>query len=185
MVRPVRIGLVFEPSAEMLRLAVEQATLLWAGQYQPFFRPGDLDRIERLSRRLGVDVLLALDRSGASEEAAALDGYQWQGHDDWGPLAPARDYVNNRLLGPEHLLDELPRDSRVLPDWAAGDPLDDLFRVWFGTYGTSAQGVSLEKEFAARATGAAAARGPGTPCAASKPIAWCLTWVHKITYAAW
>jgi hypothetical protein len=22
-------------------------------------------------------------------------------------------------------------------------------------------------------------------CAASKPIAWCLTWVHKITYAAW
>jgi hypothetical protein len=127
MVRPVRIGLVFEPSAEMLRLAVEQATLLWAGQYQPFFRPGDLDRIERLSRRLGVDVLLALDRSGASEEAAALDGYQWQGHDDWGPLAPARDYVNNRLLGPERLLDELPRDSRVLPDWAAGDPLDDLF----------------------------------------------------------
>ena len=22
-------------------------------------------------------------------------------------------------------------------------------------------------------------------CAASKLIAWCLTWVHKITYAAW
>ena len=45
--RPARIGRVFEPSAEMLRLAVEQATLLWGGQYQPFFRPGDLDRIER------------------------------------------------------------------------------------------------------------------------------------------
>ena len=50
MARPVRIGLVFEPSAEMLRLAVEQATLLWAGQYQPFFHPGDLERIERVSR---------------------------------------------------------------------------------------------------------------------------------------
>ncbi len=84
MARPVRIGLVFEPSAEMLRLAVEQATLLWGGQYQPFFRPGHLDRTERVSRWLGVDVLLALDRAGASEEAAALDGYQWRGRDGWG-----------------------------------------------------------------------------------------------------
>jgi hypothetical protein len=31
MARPVRIGLVFEPSTEMLRVAVEQATLLWGG----------------------------------------------------------------------------------------------------------------------------------------------------------
>jgi hypothetical protein len=62
----VRIGLVFEPSAEMLRFAVEQATLLWGGQYQPFFRPGDLERIEQVSRRLGVDVLLALDTAGAA-----------------------------------------------------------------------------------------------------------------------
>ena len=69
-----------------------------------------------------------------------------------GRLAPAQDYINHRLLGPERLLDELPRDSRVLPDWAADDPLDDLFRVWFVAYGTSAQGVSLEKQFAGRAT---------------------------------
>ena len=115
MARPVRIGLVFEPSAEMLRLAVEQTTSLWGGQYQPFFRPGDLDRIERVSRRLGVDVLLALDRAGVSEEAAALDGYQWQGRDGWGPLAPAQDYINHRLRGPDRLFDELPRDSWVLP----------------------------------------------------------------------
>jgi hypothetical protein len=137
MARPVRIGLVFEPSAEMLRLAVEQATLLWGGQYQPFFRPGDLDRIERVARRLGVDVLLALDWAASSEEAAALDGYQWQGREEWGPLAPAQDYVNHRLLGPERLLGELPRDSWVLPDWAAGDPLDDLFRVWSAPMGAA------------------------------------------------
>ena len=167
MARPVRIGLVFEPSAEMLRLAVEQATLLWGGQYQLFFRPGDLDRIERVSRRLGVDVLLALDRTGASEEAAALDGYQWQGRGGWGPLAPAQDYINHRLLGPERLLDELPRDSRVLPDWAADDPLDDLFRVWFGAYGTSAQGVSLEKQFAGRATQARIDDGAEVPAHAA------------------
>ena len=174
MARPVRIGLVFEPSAEMLRLAVEQATLLWGGQYQPFFRPGDLERIERVSRRLGVDVLLALDRAVASEEAAALDGYQWQGREAWGPLAPAQDYISHRLLGPERLLDELPRDSWVLPDWAADDPLDDLFRVWFGAYGTSAQGVSLEKQFAARATQGRIDDGAEVPADAA-------SWITPIT----
>ena len=33
----------------------------------------------------------------------------------------------------------------MFPDWAADDPLDNLLGVWFGAYGTSAQGVSLEK----------------------------------------
>jgi hypothetical protein len=81
MSRPVRAGFVFEPSAEMLGFAVEQATLLWGGQYQPFFRPDDLDRIAEVSRMLGIDVLLALDRAAASERAAALDGFQWQGRE--------------------------------------------------------------------------------------------------------
>ena len=174
MARPVRIGLVFEPSAEMLRLAVEQATLLWGGQYQPFFRPGDLERIERVSRGLGVDVLLALDRAGASEEAAALDGYRWQGREAWGPLAPAQDYISHRLLGPERLLNEPPRDSWVLPGWAADDPLDDLFRVWFGAYGTSAQGVSLEKQFAARATQGRIDDGAEVPADAA-------SWITPVT----
>jgi hypothetical protein len=149
--RPVRIGLVFEPSSEMLRSAVEQATTLWGGQFQPFFHPGDLEQIERTSRGLGVDVLLAFDRAAASDQAAALDGYQWQGRDEWGPLTPARDYINYRLLGPERVLDDLPRDSWVLPDWTASDPLDGLFRVWFGSYGTSDQAVNLRRQFAERA----------------------------------
>ena len=150
--RPVRIGLVFEPSMEMLRSAVEQMTLLWGGQYQPFFHPGDLELIERVSRGLGVDVLLAFDRAAACEATAALDGYQWQGREEFGPLAPARDYINYRLLGPERLLDDLPRDPWVLPDWTASDPLDGLFRVWFGAYATSDQAVALSKQFTARST---------------------------------
>src|ERR1700683_1829163 len=130
LVRPVRIGLVFEPSVEILRLAVEQATLLWGGQYQPLFRAGDLERIERLSRKLGVDVLLALDRSGASEEAAALDGFEWRGREGWGPLAPAQDYINYRLLGPERLLDEVTGDTWMLQVWRADDTLGDLYTQW-------------------------------------------------------
>ena len=152
MARPVRIGLVFEPSVDMLRFAVEQATLLWGGRYQPFFCPGDLGRTERVSRRLGVDVLAALEGAAACEEVAALDGYQWQGRAEWGPLAPAQDYTSRRLLGPERLIADLPRDAWVLPGWAADDPLNDLFGVWFGTYGTSAQGLSLEHQFAANAS---------------------------------
>jgi len=167
MARPVRASLVFEPSAEVLRFAVEQATLLWGGQYQPMFRPDDLGWIEEMSRVLGVDVLLALDPAAASERAAALDGYHWRGRDEWGPLAPAKDYVNHRLLGPERLLDDLPRGSWVLPDWAAGDPLDDLFRVWFGDYGTSPQGVSLQSQFAARATRVSIGVGEEVPADAA------------------
>jgi len=91
-----------------------------------------------------------------------------------GPLAPAQDYINHRLLGPERLLDELPRDSWVLPDWAADDPLDDLFRVWFGAYGTSAQGVSLEKQFAAPAMQARIDDGAEVPADAA-------SWITPIT----
>jgi len=53
--------------------------------------------------------------------------------------------------------------------WAVDDPLDDLFRVWFGAYGTSAQGVSLEKQFAARATQARIDDGAEVP---ADPASW-------------
>ena len=47
MVRPVRLGMVFDPSLELLRQAVEQATLLWGGMYQPFFEANDLEQLPR------------------------------------------------------------------------------------------------------------------------------------------
>jgi hypothetical protein len=143
----------------VLRLAVEQATLLWGGLYQPIFRPGDAGWIEEVSRSLAVDVLLSLDQAPASEQAADLDGFRWQGHAEWGPLSPAKDYVNHRLLGLERLLGGFPGDSWCLPEWAADDPLNDLFHVWFGAYGTSAQGVNLQSQFAARAARATIGEG--------------------------
>ena len=173
MARPVRIGMVFEPSADMLRFAVEQAALLWSGRYQPFFRPGDLEQIERVARALGVDALVALDRAAGSEQAAELDGYQWQGREGWGPLAPAQDYINHRLLGPERVLDELAR-SWVLPAWTEDDPLNGLFRVWFGAHGTSDQGTSLRERFAAGAAEARIDEGADVPADAASwvtPIA--------------
>jgi hypothetical protein len=152
MVRPVRLGMVFEPSLEILRQAVEQATLLWGGKYQPFFKPNDLEQFPRMAAGLGVDVLWALDRASASDQAAELIGYRWRGRNEWGPLGAARNFISSRLLGPERLLDSTVHDNWVLPRWESGDPLDDVFRIWFGSYGASDQGINLERDFAARST---------------------------------
>ena len=151
MVRPVRLGMVFGASLDVLRLAVEQATLLWGGLYQPFFEPSD-ERLTRVAAGLGVDVLWALDHSSVSEHVAELDGYRWRGRNEWSPLAPAKDFISPRLLGPERLLDDSAHDDWTLPRWEAGDPLEDVFRVWFGSYGASPQGVNLEQAFSARST---------------------------------
>lgn len=174
MVRPVRIGLVFEPTVDMLRVAVEQVVSLWGGRYQPFFDPADLGQVETLARALGVDVLLALDRAPASELAAKLDGFQWQGREQWGPLTPAEDYTNHRLIGPERLLDDLSQESWVRPSWVVDDPLSDFFRIWFGTYGTSAQDLNLEKQFNAHAVEVRIDQGMAVPADAS-------SWVTPIT----
>ena len=82
-------------------------------------------------------------RSTASSGKDVRSGARW---------LPHRSTAAAGCWGRERLLDDLPRDSWVLPGWPAGDPLDGLFRVWFGAYGTSAQGVSLEKQFAAHAS---------------------------------
>jgi hypothetical protein len=152
MVRPVRLGMVFKPSLDVFRLGTAQATLLWGGLYQPFFDPSDISRLVQTAARLGVDVLWALDNESASQQAAELDGYCWRGRDDWSPLAPAKDYMSFRLLGPERLLDEVPHDAWVLPDWDAEDPLADLFSAWFGSYDASDQGIHLARDFAVRST---------------------------------
>jgi hypothetical protein len=151
MVRPVRLGMIFEPSLEALRLATEHATLLWGGIYQPFLDPADPDRLRWEAHRLGVDVLWAVAASAASAEAARLTGFQWRGHGEWSPLRPARDYPSPRLLGPESMLDNASPDTWTLPRWAADDPLSDMFSVWFGLHGASEQGINLENWFAARA----------------------------------
>jgi hypothetical protein len=152
MVRPVRLGMVFEPSIETLRLAIEQATMLWAALYQPLFGPSDMERLKWDAPRLGVDVLWAFDQASVSVQTPELDGYKWRGRGEWSPLAPAKDFISTRLLGPEHLLDYAAQDDWTLPRWTADDPLRDMFSVWFGSYGLSDQGKNLERQFAARAS---------------------------------
>lgn len=148
----MRLGLVFEPSITVLRLAVEQATLLWGGLYQPFYRPSDIREFKSLPARLGVDVLWPVDDSLASRQASEVDGYRWRGREEFGPLSSAKEYGNYRLLGPERFLDDSNHEDWVLPRWDTEDPLEDVFRVWFGSYDSSDQALRLESDFAARST---------------------------------
>jgi len=60
MVRPARLGVVFEPSLQVVRLAVEQAISLWGGLYQPFFHPSDIERLSWTAAGLEVDVLASV-----------------------------------------------------------------------------------------------------------------------------
>jgi hypothetical protein len=143
MVRPVRLGMVFEPSLDILHVAVEHATLFWGGIYQPFLDPRDLERLKWDASRLGVDALWALDATATSAEAAGLIGYQWRGRGIWSPLAAAQDFSGSRLLGPERLLGDMVGNSWTLPRWVAGDPLEHLFSAWFGSHGISDQGVDM------------------------------------------
>jgi hypothetical protein len=152
MVRPVRLGMVFEPSLETLRAAVEQTTLIWGGLYDPVLDPQIPERLMWEAARLGVDVLWPLDQSAAANEAAKLDGYQWRGHAEWSPLAPATDFSGARLLGPERLIEGTVHEGWTFPHWATDDPLADMFSVMFGWHGSSSQAINLERQFAARST---------------------------------
>ena len=150
-VRPVRLGMVFEPSLDVVNVAVGHATSLWGGLYQPFLDPRDLDRLSWAAAGLGVDVLWALDEKPASAQAAELAGYRWRGRGEWGPLAPPKDYLSSRLLGPGPLFEDAGHEGWKLPSWAADDPLAALFTVWFGSYEIFGYGSVMESQFAALA----------------------------------
>jgi hypothetical protein len=142
--------MVFAPSLANLKAAVSQATTLWGGIYQPLFEPSDARTLRWKAGRYGVDVVHALDNAMDDMPQEELDGYRWRGSGDWGPLAAAADYPNSRLLGPESFADQWSAHDPVLPSWDAEDPLDLLFRVWFGSYDNGQQqAVNLKRAFAA------------------------------------
>jgi hypothetical protein len=156
MTRPVRLAIVFAPSLDTLRLAVDQATTLWAGIYQPFLAGCDAKTLRWTAGRMGVDVVHALDGALAAIPPGELEGYSWRGSGEWSPLGPARDFSNSRLLGPEIFADQWPVERSVMPSWQLDDPLDPLFRLWFGSYADdSAQAANLRQAFVVRSTNVA------------------------------
>jgi hypothetical protein len=139
--------MVFKPSADGVRHAVEQAASSWGGMYHPFFSPEDEVAARRLANRLSVDVLYAVDAEAASERLAQLSGYQWRERPPWGPFDPPQEGIVTRLLGPEWLLDDPGGSRLVLPRWDPADPLSGLYAVWYGQYGSSDYGSGLASRF--------------------------------------
>src|SRR6266568_7650492 len=70
MLRPVRIGMAFTPSVPLVHRAVETATTLWGGLYQPFLNPGSRESLQ-VARALALDVITAMDRDHPSSQLAS------------------------------------------------------------------------------------------------------------------
>ena len=167
MIRPVRLGIVFEPALQVLRSTAVQATSVWGGCYQLMLDPARLDQLPAIASGLGIDVLWAMDVAALSRQAAELAGYRWRGLGEFGPLAPSKEYNFARLVGPEGILAAAEGNEWTLPRWMEDDPLDAMFSAWFGTYGADDYGVALEQQFSTRAETVTVELGDNLPDDAS------------------
>lgn len=126
--------MAFEATKDYLQAAVEHATSVWGGLYDPFLCE-DVELAGQRADGLAVDVVWALDTAPASIQLAELPGYRWRGGGPWGPLAPTKESFSTRLISPVFLFPEADHSAWTLPVWDSGDPLCHLFSVWFGAYG--------------------------------------------------
>jgi len=151
MIRPVRIGLLAETRLSSIIRAAEVATTAWGGIFTPVLPSRPRELVLQISEALGVDALFPLDDSSESESLTALPGFQWGGRSPWGPYDEPQEHMSSRLLGPEWLIERLPESVRpFLPRWEPGDPLSQLFAVWFGHYGEGDYARALESAVAER-----------------------------------
>jgi hypothetical protein len=136
-IRPVRVGLVFKPTMNSVRRAVELATSTWGGLYHPLISSEDEASARRLTNALSVDILHPVDAETASERLARLPGYWWRAISLWGPFERRQDGITAGLLGPEWFSGDLEADRLILPRWEPTDPLSGLYAAWYGAYGSS------------------------------------------------
>jgi hypothetical protein len=152
MVRPVRLGLLVAAEADELLNAVQCATSSWGGIYTPFLNPDDLEDTMQSAEVLGVDALVGGSDDPGVQDMLITPGYRWMSAPPFGPYDPPNDYRPSRLLTADMLLGLLGSEHDLVHHtWAETDPLDLLFRVWFGTYGPSDFDREVEARFLDRA----------------------------------
>lgn len=149
LVRPVRVGLLFEPRGAATHRATELATSTWGGVYFPWISPADEVSAVQMAEALSLDVFYPVDASEGATRMADRPGFRWRGilAD---PFAPQEGRLTTRLQVPDWLLDD-PHPDLSLPAWDPDDPLDALFAVWWGLYPDDSFGRALRTAFAGRA----------------------------------
>jgi len=167
--RPLRVGLLLRSYSASLERAIEWATSTWAGTYTVLLDPSGDEGLLRVADGLGVDVLYPVDDDDRERQLAETPGYAWKGRGEWAPYAQPKEYMSARLLGPEWLIDRLPKGVEpFLPTWADDDPLGGVFSVWLGKYGSDDYGRQLAA--AVEQSGRVIEIAPDAPVALSEGV---------------
>lgn len=134
--RPVRLGLIIEPTLTELLSAVTAASGSWGGATWPILPAAhDADECCRLGEAFDVDALVAITETGAALEASKREGFSWAGG-DISPFPEDGPFADIRPVGVRSLLPREPEAwalTRVT--WDAAHPLAALLACAFGDLG--------------------------------------------------
>ena len=148
MIRPARVAMAFEPDLDRLRRAVQKLTGTWGGVFSPLLDASMVDESLRWAHALSIDAIVALDDSEGATTLASTPGFEWQGRGVWSPyLDQPCGPLRRRLLGPDWMLVDAPPPPLLNLHWVPTDPLDTLFRVWFGEIGDGEHNATLRDLF--------------------------------------
>jgi hypothetical protein len=142
--RPARIGwCVREGNWDDLRRVLRYAHTLWGGVFNPILPVGDADRAAQLVRLYQVDALFPVVEDAQLAALAArfsylrwpsvhpklfVDGFEGRGHATLLDIYhPVRSIYEEFIDGKQD-----PKMTATLYEWAAEDPLRDVFLAQFG-----------------------------------------------------
>nr|WSY51782.1 hypothetical protein OG999_17705 [Streptomyces sp. NBC_00886] len=148
--RPVRIGLVFQPTLDALANSIKLATTAWGGMYFPFIDPTWENPLS-LASELDVDALYAVDGHAESDRLSRSVGYKWQGGAEWGPFGNQVGYGSGHVQSIDWLIGDTLNDSQLTYyQWEDENPLKSVLLALHGDYGDDAVGELAKSSFRAK-----------------------------------
>lgn len=134
--RPVRLGLIVEPTFADVLSAATAATGYWGGVTWPMIPfAHDAQACHRLGEAFDVDALVALSETEAASDASKKEGFSWAG----GHVSPFSEDSAFRSGRPLELRSMLPRGRESSPytcvTWDSAHPLAALAACAFGHLG--------------------------------------------------
>jgi hypothetical protein len=153
MIRPARLGLMtVKPSVANVCDAATAATSAWGGIYFPII---DIDRssdhVKHLEE-LSVDAVWPLKQHPLANELAKQPGFRWHTiGSSLGPFDFPGGAWGSGLLGSDWLLEQT-RTPITVVEWSNDDPLNGLYRVWFGCFDAEEYRVSPRGKYSDKAS---------------------------------